>query len=208
MPVRPTRRSFMKGGIAAGIAIKISFIGSGTHAATLVDSLSQPSPSWLDQNGRPRFRLDAMAKVTGQKIFSRDFRATDMLGWPKEQSHAFLIHAKRADRTFEGIDLSGLASDLQPDRLVLAEDLARDGIKVPAEGFYGDIFLVSKGQTPQLLGQPVAQPSGSCTLIKTSCDTAQKPVPSRPRIMAPCAMCASRERHRRAMTSTRRFSTR
>ena len=157
MPVRPSRRSFVKGGIAAGIAINISFIGSGADAATLVDSLSQPSPSWLDQNGRPRFRLDAMAKVTGQKIFSRDFRATDMLGWPKEQSHAFLIHAKRADsRTFEGIDLSGLASDLQPDRLVLAEDLARDGIKVPAEGFYGDIFLVSKGQTPQLLGQPVA----------------------------------------------------
>ena len=35
-----------------------------------------------------------------------DFRARDLPGWPSEQSHAFLIHATQADRTFEGIDLS------------------------------------------------------------------------------------------------------
>jgi len=158
MTARLSRRSFIQTAAAAGIAIKVSFIGPRARA-TIVDSLSQPSPSWLDQNGRPRFRLDAIAKVTGQKIFSRDFRAIDMPGWPREQSHAFLIHAAKADRIFEGIDLSGLGSDLQPDRLVLAEDLKRDGFVVPDEhepGFYGDRGLVPKGETPRLLGQPVA----------------------------------------------------
>jgi CO/xanthine dehydrogenase Mo-binding subunit len=100
--------------------------------------------------------VDAIAKVTGQKTFSLDFRARDLPGWPATQSHAFLIHATQADRRFEGIDLASLGSDLQPDRLVLAADLARDGLQVPHPDFYGDVFLVPQGETPRLLGQPVA----------------------------------------------------
>lgn len=155
MTARLSRRSFLKTVVVAGIAVKVGFIGPRAHA-TLVDSKTQPPLSWLDQNGRPKYRLDAIAKVTGQKIFSRDLRATDMPDWPKEQSHAFLIHANKADRIFEGIDLSALGGDLQPDRLVLAEDLVRDGITVPEPDFYGDVLLLPNGQTPRLLGQPVA----------------------------------------------------
>ena len=59
------------------------------------------------------------------------------------------------------MDLSILGPGLQPDRLVLHENLVGDGVTMPqAEGlaadFYGKNFLVPKGQTPPLLGHPVA----------------------------------------------------
>lgn len=47
-----------------------------------------------------------------------------------------------------------LGDDLQPDRLVTAEDLARDGLAFPA--FYGDDMLLPIGKTPAYLGQAVA----------------------------------------------------
>jgi CO/xanthine dehydrogenase Mo-binding subunit len=127
-----------------------------TVATARSANIPPSAPDWIDAAGNPRFRLDAITKVTGQKSFARDFRARDLPGWPVAQSHAFLIRATRADRRFEGIDLSGLGADLQPDRLVLATDLARDGLQVPRPDFYGDVFLVPSGETPRLLGQPVA----------------------------------------------------
>jgi CO/xanthine dehydrogenase Mo-binding subunit len=95
--------------------------------------------------------MDAVAKVTGDKSFSRDYRSVDMPGWPKAQSHAFFIHAGRADLAFEGVDLSVLGEDLQPDRLVPGDELARDDLFPPQggngspPGFYGDVFIVPKG---------------------------------------------------------------
>lgn len=115
----------------------------------------------MSPDGKVRYRWDALRKVTGQKTFARDFRARDLSGWPKEQAHAFFIKATRADRIFEGVDLSLLGPKLQPDRLVLHEELFGDGVTVPqpeslAAGFYGKNFLVPKGQTPPLIGHPVA----------------------------------------------------
>ena len=70
----------------------------------LVDSGEPPPADWLNEKGAPRFRVDAIEKVTGTKTFTRDFRARDLPGWPKEQSHAFLIRVRRADRIVEGVD--------------------------------------------------------------------------------------------------------
>ncbi|WP_454818258.1 xanthine dehydrogenase family protein molybdopterin-binding subunit [Labrys neptuniae] len=150
-----SRRDFLKAGMAAGVAIKISFLGP-TADARLIETPPRPGPDWLNGRGKPRYRLDAIAKVTGEKTFSRDYRARDLEGWPKEQSHAFLLHATRTDLAFDGIDLKVLGEDLKPDRLVLYQDLVADGIEIPVPGFYGDVFLVPKGQTARLLGQPVA----------------------------------------------------
>ena len=50
--------------------------------------------------------------------------------------------------------MSALGADLQPDRLVTAEDLARDGVAFPA--FYGDDMLLPAGKTPAYLGHAVA----------------------------------------------------
>ena len=150
-----SRRGVLKAGIAAGVAIKVSFQPPRAEAR-LIETPPLPGADWLNAAGKPRYRLDAIAKVTGEKTFARDYRARDLEGWPKEQSHAFLLHATKADRIFEGIDLGKLGEDLRPDRLVLQEDLVADGIAIPVPGFYGDVFLVPKGETPRLLGQPVA----------------------------------------------------
>jgi hypothetical protein len=32
--------------------------------------------------GKARYRIDGVAKVTGEKIYARDFRARDTGGWP------------------------------------------------------------------------------------------------------------------------------
>ncbi|HEY4862369.1 MAG TPA: molybdopterin cofactor-binding domain-containing protein [Xanthobacteraceae bacterium] len=150
-----TRRELLQSGIAAGIAFRINLIGRDAHAVQAGTSAEHIADAF-DADGKLRWRTDALAKVTGQKIFSRDFRARDLPGWPKEQSHAFLIHAAAADRTFEGVDLAVLGNELQPDRLVTAEDLQRDRLTPHRPGFYGDFFLVPKGTTARLLGQPVA----------------------------------------------------
>ncbi|WP_342149660.1 xanthine dehydrogenase family protein molybdopterin-binding subunit [Methylorubrum sp. SB2] len=149
-----SRRGFLRGSAAAGIAIKVSLLRGTPAEARLVEAA--PGPGWI-AGGKPRTRLDAVAKVTGAKTFTRDYRARDIAGWPDNQAHAFLIAATKADRRFEGLDLSGLGDALQPDRLVLHEDLVKDGLAVPPHpDFFGDRFLVPKGETPRLLGQPVA----------------------------------------------------
>jgi CO/xanthine dehydrogenase Mo-binding subunit len=150
-----SRRRFLQSGVAAGVAFNISLLAPRAHAR-LIEGPLPPGADWLGADGKPRYRLDAIAKVTGEKAFSRDYRARDLAGWPPEQSHAFLIHATKADRRFEGIDLTVLGDDLKPDRVVMHDDLAADGIAVVNPDFYGDVFLVPRGQTPRLLGQPVA----------------------------------------------------
>ena len=158
MTIDISRRNFIKLGTVFGISVMIGRLPD----AFAVEINSGPGPTdWMSPDGKVRYRWDAVRKVAGQKDFARDFRARDLPGWPREQAHAFFIKATRADRTFEGVDLSILGSELQPERLVLHENLAGDGVTMPqAEGlaadFYGKNFLVPKGQPPPLLGHPVA----------------------------------------------------
>lgn len=155
MKAHVSRRDILKASVAAGVAIEVSFLPSAE--AQLIETPPRPGPDWLKADGKPKYRLDAIAKVTGEKTFARDYRARDLEGWPKDQAHAFMLHATRADRIFEGIDLSPLGDELKPDKIVFHEDIVADGIAVPGpKGFYGDVFFVPKGQTARLLGQPVA----------------------------------------------------
>lgn len=150
-----SRRDFIKTTAIAGVAIRIDLIAPGAGAQSL-DGADALARDWMGADGKPKYRLDAIAKVTGQKTFTRDFRAADIAGWPNQQSHAFLIHAAKADRIFEGINLASLGSELQPDRIVLAEDLERDRLAMPDQASYGEVVLVAKGRTPPMLGHPVA----------------------------------------------------
>lgn len=150
-----SRRDFLKASVAAGVAVNVSFLPPKARAR-LIETPPLPGADWLKADGKPKYRLDAIAKVTGEKTFARDYRARDLEGWPKEQSHAFLLHATKADRIFDRLDLSRLGDELKPDRVVLHEDLVADGIAIPVPGFYGDVFLVPRGETARLLGQPVA----------------------------------------------------
>ncbi|CAI2004434.1 xanthine dehydrogenase family protein molybdopterin-binding subunit [Serratia plymuthica] len=148
-----SRRRFIKSAVIAGVSVYLAPLYSRAYAALFEQKILQ-SPNWDAHEKRVRFRIDGRAKVMGQKVFARDIRAVDMPHWPQKQAHAFILRVTKADRLFTGLDLSLLGDDLQPDRLVTAEDLARDGLAFPA--FYGDDMLLPAGKTPAYLGQAVA----------------------------------------------------
>lgn len=148
-----SRRGFLKASVIAGISVYIAPLGSRAFAALFEDKNLTPV-AWDAAKGQAKFRVDGTAKVTGAKIFARDVRSRDMPGWPAQQAHAFVLRVTRADRPYLGFDLSRLADGLQPDRVVTAEDLARDGVAFPE--FYGDDMLLPAGKTPAYLGHAVA----------------------------------------------------
>ncbi|WP_323121140.1 xanthine dehydrogenase family protein molybdopterin-binding subunit [Burkholderia alba] len=148
-----SRRGFLKASVLAGVTVYVAPIGSRAFAALFEDKILTPV-QWDSATGEPKFRIDGIAKVTGSKVFARDIRASDMPHWPQQQAHALVLRATQADRVYEGVDLSMLGDDLQPDRIVTADDLVRDGLVFPA--FYGDDMLLPAGKTPAYLGHAVA----------------------------------------------------
>jgi hypothetical protein len=42
----------------------------------LIETPPRPGSDWLKPSGKPKYRLDAIAKVTGEKTFARDYRVT------------------------------------------------------------------------------------------------------------------------------------
>ncbi|MEI2456306.1 xanthine dehydrogenase family protein molybdopterin-binding subunit [Lysobacter firmicutimachus] len=153
MPARLSRRDFLKSSLVAGIAVYVAAPGSDVLAALFERERLRPPP-WDPARGRLRYRTDATAKVAGEKLFSYDIRSRDLPGWPAQQAHAMLLRATRADRVYQGFDLSALEAGLQPDRVVAAADLTRDGVALPP--FYGEDMLLPPGKTPAYLGQAVA----------------------------------------------------
>ncbi|WP_328716946.1 xanthine dehydrogenase family protein molybdopterin-binding subunit [Halomonas elongata] len=149
---RLSRRAFLKGS-ATGIGITVAPLGSRAFAALFEPRVTATRDQWASPSGA-HFRIDAISKVSGAKVFARDIRARDMPGWPQQQSHAMLLKAPRADRTYQGFDLSLLDDGLQPDRIVTSADLEQDGVGFPES--HGPDPLLPEGKTPLFLGHPVA----------------------------------------------------
>ena len=150
---RFSRRDVLRVGLVAGIAVYLAPLDSPAYAALFEEKLLTP-PAWNERTGALRYRVDGTAKVAGEKIFARDIRARDMPHWPQQQAHALVLRVTKADRLYAGFDLSMLGTELAPDRVVTAADLARDGLGFPA--FYGIDVLLPQGKTPAYLGQAVA----------------------------------------------------
>jgi len=153
-----TRRNFIKLGTFGGITVMFGRLPSAQ--AREVHSGPQTA-DWMAEDGTVKYRWDAIRKVTGDKVFARDFRSKNLPGWPENQAHGFFIKATDVEHAFEDIDLSILEEGLQPDRILKYEDMAQDNVQVPqladlGEGFYGKHFLLEKGQTAPLYGHPVA----------------------------------------------------
>lgn len=148
-----SRRDFLKCSVIAGISVYVAAPGSAALAALFEEKRLRPLP-WDPATGKIRYRSDATAKVTGEKIFSFDMRGRDLPGWPQDQSHAMLLRVAQADRIYAGFDLSILDGKLEPDRIVTAADLQRDGVQFPQ--FYGEDMLLPEGKTPAYLGHAVA----------------------------------------------------
>ncbi|WP_322103932.1 xanthine dehydrogenase family protein molybdopterin-binding subunit [Paraburkholderia sp. J41] len=148
-----SRRSFLKASVIAGVSVYVAPFGSRAFAALFEEKILTPV-DWDAASGHPKSRIDGIAKVTGAKVFARDMRAFDMPHWPQQQSHALVLRTTLADRTYDGFSLDLLGDALQPDRVVTADDLARDNLRFPA--FYGDDMLLPRGKTPAYLGHAVA----------------------------------------------------
>ena len=151
MPI--TRRQFLKTTTASGVVLTFASLDFKVANAQLS---SQEVLKWSDVPGVARFRVDGIAKVTGQKIYARDFQAKDIPGWPIQERYAFVLRSNFCDAIFSGFDLSILSNDLQPTIVVTAEHLARDGFGIASDEFPEGRYLVSKGSAPDYLGQPVA----------------------------------------------------
>ncbi|MCR9085701.1 MAG: molybdopterin-dependent oxidoreductase [Rhodobacteraceae bacterium] len=149
-----SRRRFLASSAAFGIALTVRPLTLSAAPLPNIDVMPTV-PGWAgDGAGPPRYRIDGFAKVTGAKLYARDFRAADMSGWPKDTSHALLVLARSATRRFRGLDLSSLGASAAPDRVVSAEDLTAD--KIAATGFFASDLFCPKDSTPTFLGQPLA----------------------------------------------------
>ena len=149
-----TRREFLKTTAASGAVILLSRYDLWGAEAYAGQSL-QPA-DWQAGPGKARFRIDGFAKVTGQKIYARDFRARDLPGWPQDEQVVYILRATFSDHVFDGVDLSELPEELKPQKMVTAEDLQRDGIHIAETNYPEGMYLVPKGSAPDHLGQPVA----------------------------------------------------
>ena len=148
-----SRREFVTSVTASGIALSVSALATAEEASFAARETLPGRQGW-NPGANGRGRIDGVAKVTGAKLYASDFRAADLPGWPQNTSHAMLIRAADATHVLTGIDLSPLSGALKPSVIVTADDLARNGMRVP-ESYAGDL-LRPVGKTPLYLGQPVA----------------------------------------------------
>src|SRR5262247_3830640 len=151
--MRTSRREFVKGAAASGIALSLSRLALAEEPDFSARETLPGRQRW-NPAATGVGRIDGVAKVTGAKLYASDFRAADLPNWPAKTSHAMLIRAADATHVYEGLDLSRLSGALKPAVVVTAADLARAGMRVPE--FYAGDLLCPVGKTPLYLGQPVA----------------------------------------------------
>ena len=90
-PIRITRRQFLKStAAAAGIVTFTHHVPAISRAATETPSGAPAGVTQVPGDLVMTRRIDGVPKVTGEKIYVRDFRARDMPGWTTETRHALL----------------------------------------------------------------------------------------------------------------------
>ncbi|MEP9352834.1 molybdopterin cofactor-binding domain-containing protein [Xanthobacter sp. KR7-65] len=149
--MHPSRRDVLKWTAAGGIVLSVARLPFA-EAATFESTQTMPGRAAAGRAGAGR--IDAVAKVTGAKLYASDFRAADMEGWPATTAHALLVRAADATHVLTGLELGLLGADAKPSVVVTAKDLERAGLRAPP--FYAGDLLCPLGTTPVYLGQPVA----------------------------------------------------
>ena len=148
-----TRRTFIRT-MAVGTAVIV--VPWPQRKALASDPVQPPQlPGWSGGAGQARYRIDGRAKVTGEKIFARDFRPSDIPGWPKIWRAAYVLRAVHADRPVTGLNLDGLPAALRPQTVITQADLDANGVATPWFDSPSTL-MVELGTVPYYLGQPVA----------------------------------------------------
>nr|WKF59621.1 4-hydroxybenzoyl-CoA reductase subunit alpha [Paraburkholderia busanensis] len=155
-----TRRTFLKVmGSGAVVAISISSLPAAILSSSM-QTEPDDGPAWAPEPGKARWRIDGIPKVTGQKIYARDFKASDFVGWPKQENWLYALRCGRVDRLYEGYDLSMLPRELQPIAIVDNDALLARNIALAPEPdpiASQDIYwLARKGYPADCYGQPAA----------------------------------------------------
>lgn len=150
-----TRRTFVKT-VAFGATAVAIMRWPPLHAGPAHDPVQPPSsPGWGPVPGQARYRIDGFAKVTGQKIFARDFHPRDIPGWPADAAYIHLLPAAHVDRPFIGVNIEKLPASIRPSKVILQKDL--DAAKIVTPWFDAPAPLMVELQAmPVYLGQPVA----------------------------------------------------
>jgi CO/xanthine dehydrogenase Mo-binding subunit len=151
--MRPSRREFVKWMTASGMALSLSRLGAAAEAEFPARASLPGRANW-NPAATGAGRIDGFAKVTGAKLYTSDFRASDLPGWPPDTSHALLVRAPDATHVYLGMDLARLSGAMKPSVVVTAADLEQVGTRV-IEFYAGDLFCPI-GTTPLYMGQPVA----------------------------------------------------
>lgn len=115
-----TRRRFLKTSTGV-IALTVSGIPFGCTTS------QANAQSWSPTPGKASQRIEGVTKVTGGKIYARDYNSGDLseqYGWPQTQWYAMFLRALTTDRAFLDVDLSTLPPEAQPVKVVYGNNLA------------------------------------------------------------------------------------
>ena len=110
-----SRRNFLK--TSSGV-IAMSVIGLPlTHSTAKAQGWS-PIPGVATQ------RVEGLTKVTGGKIYARDYNARDLgdYNWPDHQWYGMYLRALTVTREFRDVDLSKLDPSIRPIKTILGSD--------------------------------------------------------------------------------------
>ncbi|HTJ93278.1 MAG TPA: molybdopterin cofactor-binding domain-containing protein [Pararobbsia sp.] len=161
-----TRRTFLKMvGSSTVVAISIRSLpaiaqcaGEGIQTKRIDprdETRLDAGERWSMKPGVARWRIDGVPKVTGQKIYARDFKARDFKDWPTER-WLYAVRCNRIDRIFAGIDLSMLKDD-QPVTIVDDALVSRHQIDTRMSSLTTEPPLLAReGAPPDFYGQPAA----------------------------------------------------
>ncbi|WP_076542109.1 xanthine dehydrogenase family protein molybdopterin-binding subunit [Shewanella sp. UCD-KL21] len=148
-----SRRKFIKQCVIGGVTIYSAPMLFNNAKASEQNNIEKLRSNWKNEK-KVRFRFDAIEKVTGQKIYGRDYRAVDIPSWPNHQHYALVIRASIANRVFLDFDISFLSKEMQPYEIITAEKLKQHNLALPE--YFGDNMLLEKGKTPDYLGHEIA----------------------------------------------------
>lgn len=118
------------------------------------------TPDWAPEPGKARWRIEGLSKVTGAKIYARDFKASDFEGWPKQENWLYALRCNRVNQIVQDIDLSVLPNRLQPVVVITSDTLTEH--KIPTSGDSNPDnrasieLLARKNNAAGCYGQPVA----------------------------------------------------
>ena len=152
-----TRRAFCKQIITlAGtvLVVRNHAVANAGIENMLSSNVAASAMQWMHTPGTAQARVDGYPKVTGEKIFARDFRARDISAWPDDERRATIIGATRCDKVFCGIDLSAIPAEISPIQVITEQGLRRDSITAPA--FFGPRLFTPVDRPASYLGEPVA----------------------------------------------------